>query len=344
MRCTSRKAFTLIELLVVIAIIAILIALLVPAVQKVREASAHTQCINNLKQIALAVLNYESTYKHLPPAGMGYGWCRAVPGTYPADPQILNQNGLTLLLPYLDQEPLFGRLDFSQAFCLAVSPYNSGANWASGSNPTDTGSVLMGNNTSTNPNLPLMSMQLSVFRCPSDSGDPVRPPISSTAPATSTPAPKPTTTSSPTGWKWTSAIAGASSATSRYMFGQNSNCPISQVSDGISNTFMIAETCMQVYNGRCPAWGYRGWVMGGIDPTQSQEATYNQGINSWNWSSDANPMFGELGTWSSAGSLHPGGCNFAMGDGTVRFVDQTVAWTTLNHMSTIADGIIATTD
>ncbi len=103
-----RRGFTLIELLVVIAIIAILIALLVPAVQKVRESAARTQCINNMKQVALAALNVEGTYKVFPPATAPDGWTALTLAAQPynGSPYTL----FTFLLPYIDQEPLWNSL------------------------------------------------------------------------------------------------------------------------------------------------------------------------------------------------------------------------------------------
>jgi len=92
-----RFAFTLIELLVVIAIIAILIALLVPAVQKVREAAARTQCLNNLKQWALACHGFNDTYKKLPQCYGNYGGK-------------VNATGLFMLLPYIEQTPLYNSI------------------------------------------------------------------------------------------------------------------------------------------------------------------------------------------------------------------------------------------
>src|ERR1019366_4024966 len=90
-----RRGFTLIELLVVIAIIAILIALLVPAVQKVRAAAARTQCINNLKQVVLASHSYHGTNKVFPPG---------------SDAQMAGV--LVYLLPYIDQQPMFTNYSF----------------------------------------------------------------------------------------------------------------------------------------------------------------------------------------------------------------------------------------
>ena len=100
-----RPGFTLIELLVVIAIIAILIGLLVPAVQKVRDAAARTQCLNNLKQIGLATHACNDTYKVLPPLVAPAHWgYLTVPGPYQ------NTVGFTVfdwLLPFIEQGPLF---------------------------------------------------------------------------------------------------------------------------------------------------------------------------------------------------------------------------------------------
>jgi prepilin-type N-terminal cleavage/methylation domain-containing protein/prepilin-type processing-associated H-X9-DG protein len=121
--CRSKRGFTLIELLVVIAIIAILIALLVPAVQKVREAAARTSCINNLKQIGLACLVYNDNWGALPPS-------RELFANYDQELQeLLNANkdepdgdeGLgptwaVFILPYLEQENLYRLWDVKQPY------------------------------------------------------------------------------------------------------------------------------------------------------------------------------------------------------------------------------------
>jgi prepilin-type N-terminal cleavage/methylation domain-containing protein/prepilin-type processing-associated H-X9-DG protein len=122
------RGFTLIELLVVIAIIAVLIALLLPAVQSAREAARRIQCTNNLKQLGLAIANYESANLLIPPGAM-------VLVTGPSDINASwgsGNNGVSafaLMLPYLEQGPIFNAINFNQ-WISGNAPPNSGTNSA----------------------------------------------------------------------------------------------------------------------------------------------------------------------------------------------------------------------
>jgi prepilin-type N-terminal cleavage/methylation domain-containing protein len=123
MRKTIRPAFTLVELLVVIAIIGILAALLLPAIQQAREAARRMSCSNNIRQYGLAAMNYESTYKVLPPMNIGYFVGNGAYGTINTSSTRFGASagrlsGLVSILPFMEQTPLFNDITggFTQNF------------------------------------------------------------------------------------------------------------------------------------------------------------------------------------------------------------------------------------
>src|SRR5438045_2504618 len=163
-----RSGFTLIELLVVIAIIAILIGLLLPAVQKVREAANRMKCSNNLKQLGLACHNYADTNGRFPSARVATASSQgSTPATYRSDPIMYNRHGLVLLLPFIEQNNLYQQFKINSA----NGNFNSASIGQAGPN---NGSVMAPDAVASG-NAALSATVVSTFLCPSDNGPPLIP-------------------------------------------------------------------------------------------------------------------------------------------------------------------------
>jgi prepilin-type N-terminal cleavage/methylation domain-containing protein/prepilin-type processing-associated H-X9-DG protein len=297
-----RKAFTLIELLVVIAIIAVLIGLLLPAVQKVREAANRMSCTNNLKQIALAAHNYHDTNSRFPP-----GYRRAAPiGTV-----------YVWLLPYYEQDNLGRQWDFINN--------NNNLGPASSGKPA--------------------AQVVKTLVCPSDK------------------LPNPALdTEASTGRQYGLTSYGGNAGTRSYrdsaglllrdgviVYGSsgNANYPdlwikIADITDGTSNTLMFGERSHfdPVYetptaSGGCGSlfqgWGWWAFRAPG-DVTLSSLVSINYKITAPCTTVKADERV------NAFGSQHAGGANFAMADGSVRFMSDSVPLITLRALSTRAGG------
>jgi prepilin-type N-terminal cleavage/methylation domain-containing protein/prepilin-type processing-associated H-X9-DG protein len=296
------RGFTLIELLVVIAIIGVLIALLLPAVQSAREAARRAQCTNNLKQIGLALANYESATSALPPPMLRTGRCSSPPAGM--EYIVHNTTGFTMMLPYMEQQALYNAYNFSQT--------------SSNSNPY--GKPLSGDAVV---NSTVVGTLVSAFACPSDIAPAV---LNRTSPATdfylATEARRSNymfCTGNTTDYNCDGTTPAGDQ---RAAFYNGMSTALRDIRDGQSNTAMVAESpqdkVSSVYG---PYWGagVHTAVHGRVYPPGATDYQYFLPNKPWK---EPNPKR-LLYAWA-LGSRHSGGLNVVFGDGSVRFIKNSI--------------------
>jgi len=301
-RPNARRGFTLIELLVVIAIIAILIGLLLPAVQKVREAAARSKCSNNLKQIALAAHGYHDVNNRLPPnAGPGYGYSNGNTNSW---------SFLAQLLPYVEQDPLY------KSISLAVNPqpvFSTAASRAAIRNP------------------------IQPFMCPSDPNGGNTYNNRANLSSSEVFAASNYKGVAGSNWAWGSFTNTGPSGNSNgldagdgcfYRSDYLRVLTLVAIKDGTSNTLMIGEDLPN--NNIHSDWAFFNHATG------TCSIPLNRGVTPQQLAA-----IGGAGNWPevySFRSAHSGGANFARADGTVAFVRESIAIANYRAAATVNGG------
>lgn len=344
----ERRAFTLIELLVVIAIIAVLIGLLLPAVQKVRDAAARMSCSNNLHQLGLAMHNYDGAIGHLPPA-----FQNTTPSAWAGlPPYFFSWSALAMLNPFLEQTNIYNMMDLTQPIYMPSPPY----------------AISAGNQFA-------VQQMVKLFLCPGDKMQAVANPGDYGVPTIG-----PTNYAVCVGTGTTNGgppFGSPLNADGMFLAGQGFR--VTDITDGSSNTAMMSESLLgdgpenaggPISN--VPQAVQRVYAYTGFGTPLSDGAC--AGASLWNvsnrrgfmWASGEmrcgsynhyyppNPpiydcVTNDLTTITSmafraARSNHTGGVNVLFGDGSVHFVTQSVSLTTWRALATRSGGEVLGSD